>query len=150
MSEFKDTIHEDIRKFIPIKLVGTKKHLPGITSHVKRYKLYQKFKRKSSESRKKFLKVKHAVKYKIKCSYENYLKGIQGLINPEDDIQDSSKSGISRKKKNFSVCLKTPNETLKDFVPSEMVSLLPLPILIRPKLSIDSLIPSSHPGLPWA
>ena len=58
-SEFKDTIHEGIRKFIPSKLVGSKKHLPWITSHIKRDlrkrdKLYQKFKRcKYSESRKK-------------------------------------------------------------------------------------------------
>ena len=34
-SEFKDTIHEGIRKFIPSKLIGSKKHLPWITARIK-------------------------------------------------------------------------------------------------------------------
>ena len=103
-SEFKDTIHEGIRKFIPSKLIGSKKHLPWITVRIKRDirkrdKLYQKFKScKSTESRKKFLKAKHAVKFKIKRSYENYLEGILGINNPDDDTHDVSNSDFSRKR----------------------------------------------------
>ena len=42
----------------------------------------------------KVLKCKHAVKYKIKRSYENYLEGILGISNPADSTQDLSKSGL--------------------------------------------------------
>ena len=103
-SEFKNTIHEGIDKIIPSKFIGSKKHLPWINNSIrrdirKRNNLYQKFKKsKSAESRKKFLRAKHAVKRKINVSHENYLEDILGLNSESDDTQNTGKSDFSRKR----------------------------------------------------
>ena len=97
-SLFKSTLHEGINKFIPSKLIGSKKHLPWVTNSIrrdiqKRDNLFKKFKKsKSVESRKKFLRVKHAVKRKIRLSHDNYLEDILGLNNPSDNPEDVGKS----------------------------------------------------------
>ena len=60
--------------------------------------MFKKFKEsKSVESRKKFLRAKHAVKRKIRLSHDNYLEDILGLDNPSDNPEDVGKSDFSRK-----------------------------------------------------
>ena len=101
---FKSTLHEGINKFIPSKLIGSKKHLPWVTNSIrrdiqKRDNLFKKFKKsKSVENRKKFLRAKHAVKRKIRLSHDNYLEDILGLNNPSDNPEDVGKSDFSRKR----------------------------------------------------
>ena len=103
-SLFKSTLHEGINKFIPSKLIGSKKHLPWVTNSIrrdiqKRDNLFKKFKKsKSVESRKKILRAKHAVKRKIRHSHDNYLEDILGLNNPSDNPEDVGKSDFSRKR----------------------------------------------------
>ncbi|MCW4309234.1 MAG: reverse transcriptase domain-containing protein [Candidatus Thiodiazotropha endolucinida] len=103
-TDFKNAIHDGINKFIPAKLLSSKKHLPWISNHIrrdmrKRDKLYRKFKTsKTADSRKKFLKIKHSVKRQIKVSYENYLQGILGINSSSDNDQDQVQSDFSRKR----------------------------------------------------
>ena len=72
-------------------------------------------KSKSVESRKKFLRGKHAVKRKIRLSNDNYLEDILGLNNPSDNPEDVGKSDFSRKRL-FSV-LKNSKQDSQDIGP---------------------------------
>ena len=91
-------------KFIPSKLIGSKKYLPWVTNSIRRDiqnrdNLFKKFKKsRSVESRKKFLRAKHGVKRKIRLSHDNYLEDILGLNNPSDNPEDIGKSDFSRKR----------------------------------------------------
>ena len=49
------------------------------------------------ESRRKFLRAKHAVKRKIRLSHDNYLEDILGLNIRSDNPEDVGKSDFSRK-----------------------------------------------------
>ena len=94
-SSFKSVIHNGIAKFVPNKILGTKKSLPWITQPIKRLirkrnKLFHKQKSsKSPSDRHHFLRVRQHIKMKIKQSYDLYIEDILSL-NSNSDRKDQN------------------------------------------------------------
>ena len=94
-SSFKSVIHNGIAKFVPSKILGTKKTLPWITQPIKRLirkrnKIFHKQKSlKSPTDRHHFLRVKQHIKMKIRQSYDLYIEDIIGL-NSNSDRKDQN------------------------------------------------------------
>ena len=120
-SSFKSVIHNGIPKFVPSKILGTKKSLPWITQPIKRLirkrnKLFHKQKSsKSPTDRHHFLRVKQHIKMKIRQSYDLYIEDILGLNSNSDRKDQNTAIELTDSKKGqsqFSIKIKIRNEIL--------------------------------------
>ena len=87
----KTVIDKGISQFVPIKKIGSKRSLPWITQHIKRFIrkrdcLFQKQKKGHPRDRRHFKEMKHLVQSKIRTAYNNYFQSVLGLSDEEGNI----------------------------------------------------------------
>ena len=97
-SAFKSSINEGLKKFVPVKKIGAKSSLPGVTQEIKRLilkrdYLYQKQKSSNRPNvRKHFVNFRHLVKAKIKQVYDNCLEDVLGWHDSPTAASSSSEA----------------------------------------------------------
>ena len=99
---FKSSVNKGLSRFVPCKMIGSKKSLPWITQSIKRLirkrdSLYQKHKRSSRlKDRKHFITTRHMVKAKIKQAYDRYLEDLLGISKPDLNTSPTGEAGQSK------------------------------------------------------
>ena len=136
-SSFKSVIHNGIAKFVPRKILGTKKSLPWITQPIKRLIRKRKkllHKQKSSKSPTDchyFLRVKQYIKMKIRQDYDLYIEDILCLNSNSDrkdqntaiELIDSEKGQSQFSIKKLFSLIKNSRQDSEDIAPLQMQNL---------------------------